>query len=567
MNDSYHEVAAQIERMRELGVEPGNEILEALREIRDPYYRIGFVGRFQTGKTHIINKIFLNDENLLAEGTGLCKTAVTVEIRHGGEKQFSYGNGDQIEVITNPDHDKIAKTTAATEDDERVRLFNDIDNAVLSYPGELLCGVSIYDTPGIDDPNDELLRETTYKLLPELDMTVMVVAPKALSRAELRFLQKKIFSCGIGRFMMLVSCKPMDQCEPEDEEVLRTQIRNQLNSIGRTDIPVFFYREDADGHPLAGDNSVSDAIISCARDFTLGNRCCKLRKAMAAQLREEITRLTVASGVYGKNQSELIGMKSEAIRALNELQQSINDLQNEFSTRLAQHGTICVHGFEADIRGARDKFISKLNDADGLGEAQDLLNNADSDLQQDLEDIIVARMHGFYGAARRLADELAGDLRKRWQENICPIMFREVDGGRVQNWNSALITIGDYVLSGWLLPGGFFLSLGLRWILGKIPVVKSILPTNLAKDHMIGVAAESLDAQMTGLVEEFAEHIAGEEKKICEFLATANQKEIERQQDLLNAISDRENKNDADFDIVAVREKISELGNLLEQLA
>ena len=31
--------------------------------------------------------------------------------------------------------------------------------------------------------------------------------------------------------------------------------------------------------------------------------------------------------------------------------------------------------------------------------------------------------------------------------------------------------------------------------------------------------------------------------------------------------SDRENKNDADFDIVAVRAKISELGNLLEQLA
>ena len=562
--NSYREVTTKIEKMRELGIEPDNSVMEALREIRTPHYKVAFIGKFQVGKSHIINKVFLNDESLLAEGVGLCKTAVTVEINHGDNTQFSYCNGEQIEVVTNPAGEVIAKATAATDDNERVKLFNNIDNAVLTYPNELLQNVSVYDTPGIDDPNEELLRETTYKLLPAMDMAVMVVAPKALSQAELRFLQKKVFSCGISNFMIVVSCKPLDNCDEDDEELLRNQIQNQLRSIGRSDIPVYFYCEDEDGKPLA---ALSETIIENAKRFTLNNRCNKLHKVMAAQVSAEIAKLNIASSVYGKDQAELIRMKSEAIQALNELRYTMNDLQNEFSVRLAQQGTLCVHGFEADIKAAQEKFIARLNEADGLGDAQDILNNADSILQQELEDIIVTRMQSFYDIANKLANELKGDLKKRWQESLCPAMFREVDGGRVQKWSSGWITFGDYLLTGWLLPGGFFLSIGLRWILGKIPVIKSLMPANLLKDHMIGVAEDSLEKQLPLLIAEFGEHIANEQKKICDFISDANQREIARQQSVLDAITDREYKADAEFDAVAVRKKINELGSLLEQLA
>lgn len=562
--NSYREVTNKIEKMRELGIEPDNGVMEAFREIRTPHYKVAFVGKFQVGKSHIINKVFLNDEDLLAEGVGLCKTAVTVEINHGDNKQFSYCNGEQIEVVTNPGREIIAKATAATEDAERIELFNNVDNAILAYPNELLQNVSVYDTPGIDDPNEELLRETTYKLLPAMDMAVMVVAPKALSQVELRFLQKKVFSCGISNFMIVVSCKPMDNCDEDNEELLRNQLQNQLRCIGRNDIPVYFYREDEEGKPLAG---LSETVIENAKRFTLSNRCNKFYKAMATQLSGEIAKLNIACSVYGKDQAELIRMKSEAIQALNELRYAMNDLQNEFSVRLAQHGTLCVHGFEADIKAAQEKFIARLNEADGLGDAQNILNNADSVLQQELEDIIVSRMHSFYDVANKLANELKSDLKKRWQENLCPAMYREVDGGRVQNWSSGWITFGDYLLTGWLLPGGFLLSIGLRWILGKIPVIKGLMPANLLKDHMIGVAEESLNNQLPVLIEDFEEHITGEQKKICDFIADANQKEIDRQQSLLDAIADKEYKADAEFDVVAVRKKINELGELLEQLA
>ena len=562
--NSYREASSKIEKMRELGIEPDNGVMEAFREIRTPHYKVAFIGKFQVGKSHIINKVFLNDENLLAEGVGLCKTAVTVEIKHGSGKQFSYCNGEQIEVVTNPGSEIIAKTTAATDDDERVELFNNIDNAVLTYPNELLQNVSVYDTPGIDDPNEELLRETTYKLLPSMDMAVMVVAPKALSQAELRFLQKKVFSCGIGNFMLVVSCRHADECDDEREELLRNQIRNQLRTIGYNDVPVYFYREDEDGNPIDG---LAETVVENAKRFTLSNRCNKLYKAMAAQVSGEIAKLNIVSSVYGKDQAELIRMKSEAIQSLNELRQAMNDLQNEFSVRLAQQGTLCVHGFEADIKAAQERFVARLNDADGLGEAQDILNNADSVLQQELEDIIVTRMHSFYDVANKLTNEMKSDFKKRWQERLCPAMFREVDGGRVQNWSSGLITLGDYLLTGWLLPGGFFLSIGLRWILGKIPVVKNLMPANLLKDHMIGVAEESLEKQLPLLVAEFGEHIASEQKKISDFIAEANQKEIDRQQSLLDAIAERACNADIEFDAAAVHKKMNELGDFLKQLA
>ena len=47
--------------------------------------------------------------------------------------------------------------------------------------------------------------------------------------------------------------------------------------------------------------------------------------------------------------------------------------------------------FEADLKAAQEKFIARLKEADGLGEAQDILNKADSDFQQEVEDIIVTQ--------------------------------------------------------------------------------------------------------------------------------------------------------------------------------
>ena len=54
---------------------------------------------------------------------------------------------------------------------------------------------------------------------------------------------------------------------------------------------------------------------------------------------------------------------------------------------------------------------------------------------------------------------------------------------------STLITILDYILSGELIPGGFFTDIIIRFFLGKLPLLKKVLPTaimaNIAKGQLI----------------------------------------------------------------------------------
>ena len=92
-----------------------------------------------------------------------------------------------------------------------------------------------------------------------------------------------------------------------------------MRTIGYNDVPVYFYREDEDGNPIDG---LAETVVENAKRFTLSNRCNKLYKAMAAQVSGEIAKLNIVSSVYGKDQAELIRMKSEAIQSLNELRQA-----------------------------------------------------------------------------------------------------------------------------------------------------------------------------------------------------------------------------------------------------
>ena len=84
---------------------------------------------------------------------------------------------------------------------------------------------------------------------------------------------------------------------------------------------------------------------------------------------------------------------------------------------------------------------------------------------------------------------------------------------------------------------------------------------------MIKAAEESLGGQLPLLVEEFRTHLANEQVKIADFISDANQKEIDHQQGLLDAIAERACNADIEFDAAAVHKKMNELGDFLKQLA
>ena len=83
MNRQKENLKAVAGEMSKLGIEIPRDVELAIEELENPVYKVAVVGKFQTGKSHLINEAFLNQSLLLKEGNGLCTTAISTEIAFG----------------------------------------------------------------------------------------------------------------------------------------------------------------------------------------------------------------------------------------------------------------------------------------------------------------------------------------------------------------------------------------------------------------------------------------------------------------------------------------------------
>ncbi len=569
MNNKVEQLNNVVLAMKNGSILPNENVMTNIENLNAPDLKIAFVGKFQTGKSHIINKLFLNGDSLLQEGNGLCMTAVSVAVQYGEHTQLTHinNNGNEIVTIQNPQPSDIAPLTAAEKSDARERIYRTIENVTLEYPNEKLKHVTIYDTPGIDDPNPELLRETTYRLLPEMDAVVMVVAPQSLSRAELRFLQKKVFAAGINRFMILISHKPGNLLNEEGLNNIVDEIKGQLEQIGKSEIPVLVYCEENEVPCQYDGYDVDSLILDSAADFSAANRYSKAKRSVEKQLREEIYKLGLQSAAYCKNQSERNLMKAEALKKLEEMKQTLDELQSDFNARMTLQRNNCVLGFQTDLADIRENFIKRLNEADGLAEAQEFLEMADETISQQIEDVAVSRIEQFHAEVEKSFLNLKANLRNHWKNETFDVVIDNVDGGRVQEWNATLLTLGDYILSTFLLPGGLLISIGLRFLLGKIPVLRDITPTNLLKGHMINVVNESLEQHILLICNDFKTALENAQNKVVDFLSAESGKEIDCQKSVIEAIDEQSADNDNNGNIEKIHSSLKLVGELLEQIS
>ncbi|MDO4571651.1 MAG: dynamin family protein, partial [Planctomycetia bacterium] len=160
------------------GVSLSQETLETQRELDNPHAKIALVGCFQVGKSSLLNRAFLGEELLLKQGDGRCTTAVMTKVVYGLEKRLTVVYRDaqrsakvyQGEEVT---QELIASLTTVDEPDEMARqekrtaVAREILYIQIEYPCEALKKYTFYDTPGIDDPNQELIELTTFQFLPE----------------------------------------------------------------------------------------------------------------------------------------------------------------------------------------------------------------------------------------------------------------------------------------------------------------------------------------------------------------------------------------------------------------
>lgn len=224
-------------------------------------YRIAVVGEFKTGKSTLVNRVFLKEDLLFTDI--MEATAVPVEIRHGSRKRLEVipyaadeaetpdpfdetgtagirmrsGEGEPIR-LDNPTPEQIRSHTSAETAEGRTRLARETARVRLFWPADNLDGLTLFDTPGINSLNAAVIA-ATYRIIPEADLAIFVTAAKGLSSVEMEFLSSRVFRPGITRAVTVVAYDPRTaELTEMERERLCANISHQLASIGRESVPV-----------------------------------------------------------------------------------------------------------------------------------------------------------------------------------------------------------------------------------------------------------------------------------------------------------------------------------------
>lgn len=408
MNIQKENLKAVAGEMLKLGMKIPRDVELAIEELENPTYKVAIVGKFQTGKSHLINEAFLNQSLLLKEGNGFCTTAVSTEIAFGAMPRLviDYKDDTPTKIVENPNAEDIQSVTGADNETARIELAANVKNVRLEWPCESLKRFMLFDTAGIDDPNRELLRATTYRIIPNSDAVVMVVSARALSAVELNFLRQSIFSCGLGHVMILVSYRPeIDSLSEEGRNKILETINGQLAEIGRGDIPVCMvcYDDKITGDIINTSEGIREMFCGFAESASGKNRVSKIAVSLKKIISDRIRDLEFKMSISDKDEAELKVVRAGLMRLADELRSAREELRAGLDVALCSIRDDETLRFRTACAAIGKRYYEAFSVCDGLGEAQKHFENANEILLPQLESEFVL---GFESMRRKVIDEL-----------------------------------------------------------------------------------------------------------------------------------------------------------------
>ena len=418
------------------------ELDKQIAGLENPQYRVAVVGDFHVGKSTLINRVFFGDKPLLAEGEGRATTAVAIDNEYGSDAKMevydwvfdipadntkdpptppktSRTTEKLVTTVPNPTKDDVYAATVSSAMESRAELAKKRARVRIAVPNEALRGFTVIDTPGLDDPNQELLLDTTWRIIPGADVALLVVPARMLGDRAMNLLRKEIMgTSGISRLMVLVSCKPSDGFDAEQRKDVLDTIKAQLASIGRENIPVEMYCFDPAVEDIMSDVSeIRMTLRSFLTENALPGREEKVANLVRTELEKDLAAIAAKLATAGKSDeersalaakvdAEVARFKEKAERAFERFQDDVKALND---------GT--KHDVDRDVEAVFDKFYNELATRDDLNAMKRILDNAQTTLKSDLQDKISIIGLNLKTEITRLVDRYGNDMeagRAHW---------------------------------------------------------------------------------------------------------------------------------------------------------
>ncbi len=492
-----YKTSAQTEQLRSLA--------EAIKQDK---LKVVVLGDFKAGKSTLLNRLFIRKDMLPTDH--LEATAVPTHLSNGSMGMNTWmrnPNGEDVLVTerrTFTDADVAATVTASTEE-ERASKAQRYSRVSITMPGILPENIILVDTPGLNTTNTAIYTGTLAEAR-TADAILYVVRAKQLSSRE----QALITDLAGGQQLKV----PVHIILTHDSaaNIAQSQLQNICQAIQaqlklckvNCGVSVF----SLDGHSESTSSVAERINTSFDEGFGFGVVPAaapveataetgdiesellaffngEVRRGRAARVARELTpllaslkaavqaRLTMA----GANEAEIkkieekkAEIQQEYLRVVESLLMDVRTAQYTFSNNVV-----------SDLDTLRDKRIAELNLLQQAGQILAAISDWHQNMPQELQRVLTTRkldlerdiMAICQKHNQAIKDKLAPDEIKTNMPSDWLTKFVNF----VPNW--ALI-LADYIIFDIISPLPVLLDVPLRMIADKVPVIRDLMPANIA---------------------------------------------------------------------------------------
>lgn len=526
MFEKSEQIQRAVAKLESLGVKFSDHLKKAIQDLASPQYRVAVVGEYQVGKSTLINKVFLAEDGILVTGNGLCTTSVVTEVRYGATRkltayQWDYEGGEEerraavleqreklYSQTENPTQANVKAATVAADTGLKAReeLSKKLSRVCLEVPAESLKGYTLLDTPGLDDPSEELLANTTYRVIPQADLAIVVVSCNSLNQRVMNLIRKDLVGDGISRFMVLISYQPMSDRSPEMRQDIIQEIQNQLEGVGLSRIPVDMYCFDESVEDiLCNVDEIRLRISSFLEQNALLGReervLALLHRELSAEVKANAARIQGSALTPEQRQAQMKKIEEAENTFHRQFQESMENVQGEIEALKAR-----VSQRVEDI--VEEVFLEteeKLKEQKTFSEMQGMLETSGRRMSLALSNRLLTVQAEVKQGIRQIREENKLSIQKPIEDfNVTLDKELEINGGMLAKVPGPVWEVANVTLLNALLPGGWIFATVGRVILNQKfllqGVAKKAVERKVGKE--MSELRENVASQVTGQLQE-----------------------------------------------------------------